>query len=621
MIHSNNIIVSNENTKIPLKISFPYKLGKRELPMTITIIFYKNQTLLNGFNYYLLSNNIRLKKSFRFYLKRGNKIKRELSINKKISELDLYENDIVIVSYKSLEIENEKEDYINIIPYEEHNPDTERPISDNNIPKNETSNSDNLKRKKLTKKKIILIILFGALLIISLITIIVLIILRGENHINFDKEKLIIEKEYPSNLLLRFRSKQENIITLEGDEINEDNKTFEISQITDFIFIVRESHIEYDKQQKLEKIWYSGYIGLLNVTLINKTHSMTNIFDKSLNNYLNERKIRELEETNLNYADKQGQLCFAKIEFYKNGDIKNYYIPEGFSIFNFVYIEEIARLIIPKISSNLYVENINQKFKELTTINETKNSNEIGNESYIEDNIEDNYRRNINYKNYSINRTMINSIIEKKRGLSDDSSIFDGYNFSYSEEVFVEDYLKKPLSNSIDYDLREANKYNNTISATNITKNFSNLTEFSVKSIECDEAKMEGGMTNTTIYSVINEDGLLESVVEKTISLMTTGNQDINEEDEEEKDDDEDTDALKREVYNEDNEITLKDIENETKINNNISFGINNLMALSEHIINCTDKFIDKSINKKLYNYFDSFKYSIYKENNEKEVL
>ena len=140
---------------------------------------------------------------------------------------------------------------------------------------------------------------------------------------------------------------------------------------------------------------------------------MTNIFDKSLNNYFNERKIRELEETNLNYADKQGQLCFAKIEFYKNGDIKNYYIPEGFSIFNFVYIEEIARLIIPKISSNLYVESINQKFKELITINETKNSNEIGNESYIEDNIEDNYRRNINYKNYSINRTMINSIIEK----------------------------------------------------------------------------------------------------------------------------------------------------------------------------------------------------------------
>ena len=63
---------------------------------------------------------------------------------------------------------------------------------------------------------------------------------------------------------------------------------------------------------------------------------MTNIFDASLNNYLNEKDLRRLEKTNLNYVDEQGQLCFAKVEFYKNGNIKNFYLPNGFSKVYFI---------------------------------------------------------------------------------------------------------------------------------------------------------------------------------------------------------------------------------------------------------------------------------------------
>ena len=120
---------------------------------------------------------------------------------------------------------------------------------------------------------------------------------------------------------------------------------------------------------------------------------------------------------------------------------------------------------------------------------------------------------------------------------------------------------------------------------------------------------MEGGITNTTTYSIIDKDGLLESIVEKSVSLMVMENQEKEEEDGE-NEYDEDTEVLKKEVYNEDNEITLKDIENETNTKNNISFGISSLMTLSNHIINCTDKFTNESINKNLYNYFDSFSYA-----------
>lgn len=115
-------------------------------------------------------------------------------------------------------------------------------------------------------------------------------------------------------------------------------------------------------------------------------------------------------------------------------------------------------------------------------------------------------------------------------------------------------------------------------------------------------------MTNTTIFSIINKDGILESIVEKTISLMKMNKKEENEEEEEEEDEyDDDTQMLMSEVYNEDNEITLDDIKNEKSVNNNFSFGINNITTISSNIINCTDNFTNEKINQKLYKYFDSF--------------
>ena len=92
--------------------------------------------------------------------------------------------------------------------------------------------------------------------------------------------------------------------------------------------------------------------------------------------------------------------------------------------------------------------------------------------------------------------------------------------------------------------------------------------------------------------------------------------QNENDDDEE----DEDIANLNSEVYDENNEIKLENIENQNETNfyNNISYGISNLTETSLNIINCTDNFTDQSINDKIYNYFDNFSYIIYNPNNEK---
>ena len=397
------------------------------------------------------------------------------------------------------------------------------------------------------------------ILIISIKIIFIIISFTGKIKIpqkKLDKEEYIIKKKYPLNVLFRYSNKQENSFIIKKIDISKDNSTFEFTDIMDFIFIVRESYLEKDEKNLIEKEWYTGYIGFLNVTLIYSTNSKLYIYDKSLSEILNKNNSRRLD--NIDDVVDENKLCFAKIDFYKNGDIKKYYIPKEFSKANFQYIEETAKLIIPKISKNLFVNNINEKLNEICSKNKEKNDDKI------------NQLNNFSYRNLNFENLAIESKIE-----------------------------------SIEYNLIEVNKLNESL-------NNLNLTEFSFKSTDCDKIGIEGGMTNsnTTKFSFINEDGILESVVEKTIFFMNMNNYEENKEEEE--DHDEDTQILKSKVYNENNEKTLDNITNEKNVNNSSSFYINNITTLSSHIINCTDNFTNENINQKLYKYFDSFDYIEY---------
>ena len=412
---------------------------------------------------------------------------------------------------------------------------------------------------------------------------------KQNEEIVYEKEDLKIDIKYQKNLLMMFKSEKYTKINFEGEKINSENSNHNIDQFSKFLFIVHYKHREIDEFNRKEKEWYTGYIAFLNITLRNETQDILIIYDKLLNNNLNKNKneefLQNLEEDN---------ICFCKIEFYKNGEIKNYYMPNNIPINNtfdnFIYIKTIAELIIPKISSNLYVESINDTLNEL--IGSNNNSNNQGT------NI-NSTKRNLSQKNLKKHKIKHKAYINTTLNSSDENN----YTESSIEEIELEEYLTEPLTESVDYDLREAD-----IIDSNSDKNFSNLTEFKMKNIECDEFKMEDSFENTTVYTIINNEGLLDSIEEITTVLFENKNERM----------DDYTSDLNRKVYDENNQISYNDYmenNNETQTNfNNITLDFNKLMIISSLIINCTEYFENDTINNILYKYFDSFNYTKYEE-------
>jgi hypothetical protein len=246
--------------------------------------------------------------------------------------------------------------------------------------KKDKRNIKQRKPKKEAKEKKNLIIFFTVILTIILTLIFIFLFSFKkknikENEKNYQEEKLIAKLNYIPNNLLKFRS--EKIINLEvntDDPVDNDynmnkNNTKNMTQYTDFIFIIREKKDEKDDNNLIVKNIYTGYIGIINVTLNNGTNDMMVVYDEQLSKSIKNEKQNNLrnidEKPNLNYVDEKNKLCFIKIEFYENGEIKNIFLPEDFEVSNMVYINEMIKLIIPKISPELYSSNIESKIYEI----------------------------------------------------------------------------------------------------------------------------------------------------------------------------------------------------------------------------------------------------------------
>ena len=656
-------------------INFQYKIKNKT--MTKLVKLNADENLENNFKV------IQKKKKFgnhkyiyEFHLLRNN-TKILLDKNKKAKELDLKEGEQIIVSFKNSNKDIQKANH-------SHNE------SSANINEEISSSTDSTvnNRSSSIKNKFIWLIISVSILFIAAIILVLFFIFRNkkENNnknnnnkiieeedeqtdkeiaiektetipligLNFQKEKLVVEKIYPPNRLFIFRGQQLTEMKIEGENITKDNSYHNFSKISDFIFITRSSYTEKNNETLTKKEWYVGYIAIFNLIIPNKTHDNHIIFDEEINELLNRDLIR-FSHREQYYAFNESNFCFVKIEFYQNGEIRNIYLPEGFLLNYYSYIEEIVKLLIPKISSKLYVANIEDELNRIIkSEKEYKNSDdedifisdindeqESEEEQEQEQERENNRLRNLNMKKRN---KIYHKTIYALRKISDDdfSNITDitdmtnisNINGSNISEIDceIEDYFTPPLTKAINYELRESNiintspsNINNYYTETddssvysddlidnpefNISFNsFSNLTEFSIKGIETDEVNLEGSSINKTIYSLIDEQGFLQSVIEKSFSLMKTP-----EEDEEEND--EETDILYSQIYNSNNQVELSQVKensNENEKNNNISFGINYFYTNSSNIINCTGHFINGEINNKLYNYFDSFKYELY---------
>ena len=645
--------------------------------------FHQNVFLKDVIKNYILNNKVKRNKNYYFYLLKNNQIEKELPQDIIVYKLNLKNYDEILISYNKInqtlnmnsnnsskkdidkktiissisknpilstdriaitnnlnKINNLQEEIHNQNISKKNNYNIKKKINLNNEKNFDINNDIKLKMEKtniMKSKNYFKIIIFLFILSIVLVFFIILSIFliwffhlkKNKNNYKafkkqYHKQNLVISKNYPTNMLLRFSSIKDNKMEITENEEKKNNSIESFWQTTDFFFIVRESKIERNEEDLTESELYTGYIGFLNLTLHNKTNDMIFIYDETLNEILGEKNLRNLEKQDLQYIGGKGNFCFVKIEFYQNGNIKNYYLPNGFLYDFFIFIEDIVKLSIPKISSNLYVKNINDSLNEIIS-----NNNNYTNESLenIDSNLTYNdsdfnfsnfksrrYLEKKRYKKYKINNVQFRDYnyskkISKNRKLSEEDEKEDNItSINYSGDVDIEEYYIIPSTPSMNIDLREANTNDNC----------SNLTQFSASTAENKEAKLEGSKINSTIYSKINNEGILEYVEELQISSFESNSLENDE-------DDETTNNFLNENYNDkNNQISLKEYKemNNNEKNNSLKIPLINIMSISSHKINILDYFINETINNKLYKYFDNFTYEMYvneTDNEEKE--
>ena len=216
---------------------------------------------------------------------------------------------------------------------------------------------------KSKKKKIILSIII-LIVIISAAAVYLFFELKKdgeeeptEQKKEYKKEDLVVNLNYKPNMIYRYILKKKISMDIEG-QTNQGNSINETDQISDFFVLIQKENIEKNETNLIEKKWFSGYLGILNIS-VHYENNITQIINNEKLKYL----LNGEDKESISYID---DLVFVKVDFYENGDIINFYLPNNnFSIINMQYIKEYSKLIFPKISSDLYTDSIDGTLNEL----------------------------------------------------------------------------------------------------------------------------------------------------------------------------------------------------------------------------------------------------------------
>ena len=379
----------------------------------------------------------------------------------------------------------------------------------------------------------------------------------------------------------------------------EENAETEQILNADIFFIIRNKITKFNITTKN---YYSGYLGILSMEFKNKTDQINVIYDKRIDKIFNIKKNIGKKEPNLTYIGENGNLCLAKIEFSENGEITNISFPSQNITFAYMqYIKDYAKLIIPKISADLYTNNINQSLNELL-LNDKKNK----------------------LRQLKQNKNKKRIIKKKIRRISSNESSDDFY-------YEIEEYITQTDSEPINLELRE--KINNS----NFNENV--LYEVSVRNIQNDEINLENSFINKTIKRSINNlNNVLESIVEFEKIFLKTPDDDNNI--------NQDTsDILDSDFYLDNSDVNndLSDLENnngfsesdlfeneeeednddfnDVNINYDFGFEIENLIFDSINKIFLKENLSNDEVIKNLYRYFDEFQYELFNESSYFDIL
>ena len=588
----NNKALNETNIKIKYNIDNKNK--------TVKLRLNNDDNLLDSFNSY--TSNIRINKSNigsekkSFYLVRGKK-RIILDKNEKIKNLDLKEGELILVSNSDI-----NSDFVYGETRKNANP----------------IDVINLRQKKY----ILLFVLFAIIALGLSFFLIYYFFFRSKKEENihqnkiYQKEELITKKRpyYPTKMLFLYRSDKIMNLDLKTKIKIDNNKTKipKIKEFMDFGLLIREEHQDFDEDKNMTKVWYTGYISLLNLTINNETHDFSLNYNEEIHQYIN--KISYKHKNNLRILNKVNkhiiltdikEKCFAKINFYENGEIKDIFIPKEFDIENILYINRIANYIIPKLSKNLYSQNISEKIEDIiksnNKISEDEEEDEIINEGLMDDDIEDENeqenleenteRSDIDKMEYETNKNNGNSLRRNSESSDNtDDIVYDNVNENEIENS------KSLNEDSAIYSLKGINE-NNT---------FSNITDFEMQSLQGEKAELEGSQLKRIKNSYIDERGMVVFITEyENITIYQPEKESLSDLTKEE-------DKIKSEIYNDNNEIQRND--NEDFMGKNISFDFSSIISENFNNISLYDRIDNEEFVRNIFQFFDKFTYIKYNQ-------
>ena len=295
-------------------------------------------------------NYVSIDKKF-YYLCKGEKLIKILDPVLPISQISKNEGDRILMSNK-IYLENQVQEEPEIPLNEQKiqtNPqtDTTRVYSskktmlkikrkdlkkDNQIMENNIYND----RENMIKISSILITIVIILGIITLFLVIFLLKTSKKPTPNFIYENFIYEILkaniiYSPGDIYLFKMEEKTNVISEGKNITKENSTYNFSEYKYFLLMIEKEYKEISNNNYV-KFYYDAIFCQINNTLDNGTNLMISQKNKKVINILDEkfnlRRAQTQENDNiLDYSDSEDNSTepFFKLQFYRNGNIKNIY--------------------------------------------------------------------------------------------------------------------------------------------------------------------------------------------------------------------------------------------------------------------------------------------------------
>lgn len=491
-----------------MEINLKWEIDKRTYLGSGKCVFNENNSITKEIENFFITKGIKKPNCKFYYLKKRNEFIEKLDPNKPISQIEKGQGNTIFMTNKIQNIKKPDNDLINIKIYNRdkfNNNDTNKDRTTSNDIKFEeiiidsTTKTINLTKRKVfqndftfeekkqNKKKKYIAIIIIVIIVFAIVGIIIPYIINRfylDNIIdplkveetdiigeNYEKEILKANIIYRPGDIYLFKTVEKTILTTEGENVNPLNSTNNITEYKYYLLMIEKEYKEISNNTILN--YYSGVFSQINSTTQNKTHLMLGQSDDNVTNILNKKEdynLRRTEMTDiLDYSSKNGTQPFFKIEFYRNGKIKNIYIPQGYNISNMLKMKAVLNLTIPKLSPELFVDNVDEEFNN--TMNKKNEEN-----NFIE-NMDNRYLSEEEEKNYTSNMNM--SFIDTNDSDSD-----------------------------LNFDFMESNKINSSENET-----INQIKQIKFGNIDNKYALLTGSSINASIVYIINENtGRLESV-------------------------------------------------------------------------------------------------------------